>query len=122
MVNTNIKRKAIESLYTGKCVITEYKEVKDLVTKITKYKTIDVLTNQPCKLSFQRINSITQTEDAANVTQIAKLFIAPEIRVQPGSKITVLQNGVTTEYKNSGEPAYYDSHQEVILELFKGWS
>jgi hypothetical protein len=49
-------------------------------------------------------------------------LIAPEIHVKPGSKLTITQNGVTTEYKNSGEPALFDTHQEIILELFKGWS
>ncbi len=116
------KRKAIESLYTGTCTIAEYQEVRDIVTKITKHQPIDVLVNQPCKLSFERINSVNQTEVAALVIQSAKLFIAPEIVIQPGSKITVTQNGVTTDYQNSGEPALYSSHQEVMLELFKGWS
>jgi len=116
------KRKAIESLYTGLCTISEYQKVSDEVTKITKHEPVEVLSNQPCKLSFERINSTNQTEVAALVTQSAKLFIAPEIMVHPGSKIVVTQNGVTNEYQNSGEPAFYSSHQEVVLELFKGWS
>jgi len=116
------KRKAIESLYVGTCTISEYQEVRDPVTKITKHEPVDVLTDQPCKLSFQKVSSTNQTEAAAMVTQTVKLFIAPEIVIKPGSKITVTQHGVTTEYENSGEPALYSSHQEVILELFKGWS
>lgn len=118
----DVKRKAIESLYIGTCTISEYQEVRDIVTKITKHQPVDVFVNQPCKLSFERINSVNQTEAAAMVTQAAKLFIAPEIVIKPGSKITVTQNGVTTEYQKSGEPAVYSSHQEVMLELFKGWS
>ena len=26
------------------------------------------------------------------------------------------------EYKNSGEPAVYNTHQEIMLELWKGWA
>ena len=51
-----------------------------------------------------------------------KLFIAPEINVMPGSKIVVTQKGRTTEYKNSGEPAIFDTHQEIMLVKFKGWA
>ena len=39
-----------------------------------------------------------------------------------GSKITVTQNGVTTDYASSGKPAVYETHQEVILELKEKWS
>lgn len=116
------KRKAIESLYIGICTISEYQEVRNEVTKITKHEPVDVLTNQPCKLSFERINSANQTEAAALVTQSVKLFIAPEIVIKPGSKITVTQSGATTEYQNSGEPALFSSHQQIMMELFKGWS
>jgi len=119
MVN---RRKAIESLYTGICTITEYQEVRDETTKKTKHEPVDVLINQPCKLSFSKIANAHQGEIASAVTQTVKLFIAPEIVIKPGSKITVTQNGVTTEYQSSGEPARYSSHQEVMLELFKGWA
>ena len=58
----------------------------------------------------------------AKQTQGTKLFIAPEIKVKPGSKIVVEQNGVTTEYSASGVPAVYPSHVEIKLELFRGWA
>lgn len=115
-------RMAIESQYIGKCTITEYKPATDPMTKVTKHSPDDVLTDQPCRLSFKNITTTNQTTTAATITQITKLFIAPEIIIKPGSKITVFQNGVTCEYKNSGKPAMYSSHQEVILELFQGWS
>ena len=31
-------------------------------------------------------------------------------------------NTLENIYKNSGESAVYSTHQEIILELFKGWS
>lgn len=114
-------RKAIESTYTGTCTITEYQSYKK-ENKSTGHKEVVVLENQPCKLSFSKITNSNQGEAAAMVIQTAKVFIAPEIQVKPGSKLTITQNGVTTEYKNSGEPAIYQTHQEIILELFKGWA
>lgn len=116
-------RKAIESTYKGVCTITCRRDVRDEKTKITrKNKEVTVIENQPCKLSFEKLNAAAQTEAAAKLTQGAKLFISTEIAVKPGSKIIVEQNGVKTEYFSSGEPAVYSSHQEIMLELFKGWT
>ncbi|MGL5642334.1 MAG: hypothetical protein ACRDDM_08695 [Paraclostridium sp.] len=114
-------KKAISSLYNGLCTIYEYKEVTDPNTKRTTHKELLTLENQPCRLSFK---NITQSKDGdiSKLTQVIKLFIDTDCEVAPGSKIVVTQNNVTTEYKNSGQPAIYTSHKEIILELFKGWS
>lgn len=128
MVNTltaaqKAAKKAIESTYSGVCIILERRDVRDERTKITrKNEEVPVVENQPCKLSFEKLNAVVQTETAAIPTQGTKLFIAPEIHVNPGSKIIVEQNGVTTEYSASGEAAVYLSHAEIMLELFKGWA
>lgn len=114
-------RKAIESMYIGKCTITEYQSYKK-ENKSTGKKEIVVLKDQPCKLSFSKITNNNQGEAAAMLIQTAKVLITPEIQIKPGSKMTITQNGITTEYKNSGEPAIYETHQEIVLELFKGWS
>ncbi|MBS5822410.1 MAG: hypothetical protein KID00_00885 [Clostridium argentinense] len=114
-------RKAIEMTYTGKCTITEHQKVKK-PNKSTGFEDVIILKDQPCKLSFSKIANTNQGETAAMVVQTAKVLIAPEIQIKPGSKLTITQNGVTTEYSQSGEPAIYNTHQEVILELFKRWS
>ena len=115
-------RKAVESLYLGICTITEYRKVKK-ENKSTAFEEVVVLENQPCRTSFSTINTTTSTGTGADaLVQVVKLHIAPEIEVKSGSKITVTQNNVTIEYKNSGVPAYYGTHQEIMLELFKGWS
>lgn len=116
-------RKAIESTYTGFCTIVERRDVRDEKTKITrKNEEVPIIENQPCKLSFEKLNAVVQTETAAVMVQGTKLFIVPEIKIKPGSKIIVEQNGTTTEYSASGEPAVYFSHSEYMLELFKGWA
>lgn len=116
-------RKAIESTYHGVCTIIERRDMRDEKTKITrKNEEVPVVENQPCKLSFERLNAVVQTVTAANLTQGTKLFIAPEIKVKPGSKIIVEQDGIKTEYSSSGEPAVYPSHAEIMLELFKSWA
>lgn len=114
-------RKAIESMYKHTCTITEHQKFTK-ENKSTGFKDVVVLENQPCRLSYNSVNNANQTETASPIMQTIKLFIAPEIRVKPGSKLTITHNGVTTEYKNSGEPAIYDTHQQIVLELFKGWT
>ena len=81
-------RKAIESQYTGVCTVIEYGKIRDEVTKITRHGEMTVLENQPCKLSFEKTAAAVQTETAAAVGQGVKLFIAPEVEVKPGSKIS----------------------------------
>ncbi len=115
-------RKAVESTYYGACDIIEYGSVKDKKSGITRQEEITVLQNQPCKLSFEKIAAAVQTDTGAAVSQGVKLFIAPEIEVKCGSKIVVTQNGVTNAYSASGQSAVYSSHQEIMLELWKGWA
>lgn len=115
-------RKAIETLYVGKCTITEYQKVKN-ENKTTSLKEVVVLKDEPCRLSFGSTASASPTSNgASSISQTVKVFIAPEITVKPGSKLTITQNGITAIYKNSGEPSFYSTHQEINLELFKGWA
>jgi len=122
----NIFRKAIESLYTDTCSIVERQEITNPITKKTAFTEVTVLADQPCRLSF---GSLPTTSDgsAAEMTQVVKLFISPDIDVKPGSKIIVSRTTsddkkVETSYSNSGKPAIHSNHQEINLELFERWS
>lgn len=117
-----VARKNIESTYEGVLTITEHQKVKDESTKITGYQDVIVLDGQPCRLSFEKIQTAIQSESAAAVAQTTKLFVSPDIEIKPGSKITVTQAGITTDYQCSGIPAVYQTHQEIILDLFEDWT
>lgn len=108
MVVKNV-RKAIESLYTGLCDITNQQEVLDAVTGQTSFKEVVAVSKQPCRLSYSVITAATEGDSAATVKQIIKLFIAPEIEVLAGARVAVTQNGRTTEYKAAGQPAVHSS-------------
>ena len=55
--------------------------------------------------------------------QITKLFIAPDITITPRSNIEVTNAfGEVTVYKSSGEPAKYQTHQEIVLELVERYA
>lgn len=115
-------RKAIEATYFGTLTVTEMKKEKDAKSKLTKTEPVVVLENQPCKLSFETLKAAAQTDAAAAVTQVTKLFASPDVTIKAGSKITVTQDGVTTDYTASGIPAVYATHQEIMLELFERWA
>lgn len=114
-------RKAIESTYFGKCTVIEHQKIKNNDGS-TGFKEVIVLQNQPCKLSFESKTTANPTTSASSISQTTKLFLAPEIKIEPGSKIIVEQDYETVEFKSSGKPANYNSHQEVMLDLFDRWS
>lgn len=117
----DMARNAIESTYDSVCDIIERQSV--IENNITKNKQeVTVESNKPCRVSFENIFANTQTDTESEKNQKIKLFIAPELVIKPGSKIVVTGRGRTTAYKNSGEPAIYNTHQEIILELWKGWA
>lgn len=115
-------RRAVESLYDGVCTVYEYQKIQDEETKLMESKEVCVLENQPCRVSFVRIPAASQSESASVIAMGTKLFIAPEIAIKPGSKITVTQAGATADYTCSSVPAVYQSHQEISLELFERWA
>lgn len=111
-------REAIQSLWTGLCDIFCYEEVEDKygVTSLVLNKVSEKI---KCRLSFKNITQTTADENKSNVTQVVKLFVAPEIYVPPGSIIEVTQNNVTRKYKYSGLSAIYTNHQEIILDAYE---
>jgi hypothetical protein len=116
------RRKAVERLYKGMCSIKEYQSVKDPEKKRTKNIEVETLKDQPCRLSIKTVSAAGEKDNAATMSQIIKLFVAPEIEIKPGSKITVTQNNRTTDYSYSGFPIVYSTHQEILLKLFEGWA
>lgn len=115
-------KNALEMLWRGLCTIVVREEKQNETNKRTEFEERELYTNQPCKLSFTTIKQTDEYNNVAEVTQIVKLFISNEIDIPAGSKIIVTQNGRTTTYRRSGEPAVYTYHQEVPLELFERWA
>ncbi len=109
-------KKAIERLYTGLCDVIDQQEIFDPETKQTSFESVTVAERQPCRLSYSNISQAVQG-NAAAIQQVIKLFIAPEVIVKAGARVDVTQNGRTTSYKAAGQPAIYNSHQEIMLEL-----
>lgn len=110
-------RRVQELLYDGTASVTEFQDVRDAETGITKKQEVTVLSDLPCRLSYQTVTAVSQTEGAALTAQTVKLFCSPEAEISPGSRITVTQVGRTETYECSGVPSVYPTHQEVPLSL-----
>lgn len=102
--------------YTDTCTVTAYEKYKKS-NKTTAFRDVVKYSDIPCRLSFQSKNAASKANPFSGMTQSIKLFVAPDVEISPGSKITVTHDGRTTEYKQSGFPAVYATHQEILLEL-----
>lgn len=123
MVGGKLYATAVKSLWRGKCTVTvRNNDTTDETTGRVAPGEVDTCTNEPCRISFDTVKATQQENNAATIAQSITLFIDRAVVVPPGSKITVTQNGVTAEYEQSGKPAVYSTHQEIPLELFKGWA
>ena len=109
-------RKAIEKLYVDVCSITNKIERFDETNGQNYFESVCVADSLPCRVSFSSVASAEQSE-AAIIKQTVKLFIAPDVDVKAGSRVAITRNGIITQYKVSGQPAMYSSHQEISLEL-----
>lgn len=81
-----LARQAIEDAYDCLCDIIEYKTTKNSINKQTEYKEEIVVKKQACRISYKNITNTNQSEQENVVTQIVKLFIAPEIQIKPRLK------------------------------------
>lgn len=114
MISLDFARKAIEAYYEGTADVTEEKLVKDPKTGISKPEQVDTLKGEPCRLSY--ITSYTSgTNPLPEAQQLVKLFIAPEIEIGAGSRISIEQHGHRVTYRYSSHCARYCTHQEIWL-------
>ena len=115
-------KEAIQSLWDGRAAITVREGVLDERTGRTEPVERVTASELPCRISFATVKSTEPDEEAARVAQTVTLYIDPSVVIPEGSKITVTQNQVTTDYERSGKAAVYTDHQEVPLELWEGWA
>lgn len=112
-------RPNIERMYRGKLTIHEWSLVTDPTTHISSEVETITLEDQPCLLSNSSSAPTTSVDGVPSVAKITKIFLAPDIVVNEGSKLVVAQDGVTNTYERSGVPAIYPTHQEVTVNLMK---
>lgn len=113
---------ALRKLWVGRCDVFVRETTVNPANGRDEPTEVQKLAGEPCRLSFSRISSTTEKDEAALIQQVVKLFVSREAEIPPGSKIVVTQNGVTQTFTRSGEPAVYSGHQEIVLETFKEYA
>lgn len=116
-------RSAVESLYD--CLATVMVRVPVREGAFTRFEERQTVTDAPCRVSFsgagrQSFAGLRTADEAspwAEAEQSVKLFLAPEWEIPAGSRVLVKGRGGQRLYGRSGQPAVYDSHQEIALSL-----
>ena len=111
------------------------KIVRDLKDKVFMFKVglplytsvgpdaIKMINDEGAKVFFDgKFHDIPNTVAKAGVNLVKQGVSGFTVHIKGGSKIVVTQNGRTQIFSSSGEAAVYPTHQEIILELFKGWA
>ena len=121
MVTPVIPNNPLSILWTDTCTIYNLEEVFDEETYQTVLREVEVVKDEPCRMSFSRRSQYPTAinEGVAWVEQELKLFIRVDIEIKAGSVIEITRNGVTIKYRRSGSPLRYSTHQEIMLELYE---
>lgn len=115
-------RNALQKLWKGLCDVYTVKTIRNPANGRDEPTEVQKLHGEPCRLSFSSISSTTEQDSAPLIQQSVKLFISKTAEIPAGSKIVVTQEGRTTAYARSGEPAVYSCHQEIPLVPFKEYA
>lgn len=118
---------AIRKLWKDRCIIQSSVEyTKANKAKGKRWETL--IDNEPCKLSFfnnvRLNNTAVDMPMTTQVFQQAKLFIRSDLEIPAGCRITVIthENNKTLYFENSGVPALFTNHQEILLEVKQKWA
>ena len=110
-------RVQIEKMYESTCSVWQFSQVYDKATHSTKMKKVALFENVPCHVSYGISGAAKQTDTISVIGQNITLYLPPEYAVPAGCEIIIEGQGRTTKYESSGEPAVYQSHQEISLTL-----
>lgn len=111
-------RRELERLYEDTCTVVAQEPEADAETGIMKTAEKALYTDLPCRLSFA--SSPASTDGMApQIGQSVKLFLSPDVDIPPGCRIEVHRGGRILQYRESGVPAVYPTHQEITLSLYE---
>ena len=108
------ERKAIEKTYTDICTV--YAFVKNKDKSITKTGKALLFENMQCALSQKNMKPTNQGSMTNTISYDAKLFLAPEVNIKPGSHIEIKRLSRLYNFISTGEAFVYETHQEIMLQ------
>ena len=115
MVNFEMAEQAVKSLWRDTMTVIEHRKTRK-ENGATGFEDVTVMEGEPCKIIFKTLQATDQQEAAG------KLLCDKSFAIPAGSKILILHEGIETAYRQSGKPAVYSVHQEIMLELFERWA
>ena len=108
----------LRRLWDGLCDVYIIETVRNKANGRDEPTEVQKLHGEPCRLSFSSISSTNEQDSAPRIQQALKLFISKDVSIPAGSKIVVTQEGQMNAYAQSGKPAVYSTHQEIMLVPF----
>lgn len=120
MVTMKMAEQAVKSLWRDTMTVIEHRKTRK-ENGATGFEDVTVMEGEPCKIIFKTLQA-TDQQEAAALAQGIKLLCDKALAIPAGSKILVLHEGIETAYRQSGKPAVYSVHQEIMLELFERWA
>lgn len=113
---------ALRKLWNDTCNVYIQEKTINEINKRTEFVETLVIENEPCKLSFNSLNTVENINNAPSITQTITIFLDNELEIPSGSKIVVTRQNKQFVYKQSGQPRLFSNHQEIKLELFERWA
>lgn len=111
----------LHEMFDGVCSIWSMEQEKD-ADGIWRQKEVLTAADVPCHLSFISAGAAQNDGKGSRVRAAAKLFIAPELTVKPGSKVCVRQQQREYCLICSSLAVVYRWHQEIELCLPEDWA
>ena len=118
------RMQTLRRIWADRLAVEVYQEYEK-PNSATGHEGLTVIKNEPCRLSFSALHTVNQSDGAATVSQVAKIFCCNELSIPAGSKIIVTsaeRGGRVFEFSQSGKPGVYSYHQEIALVPFRGWA
>lgn len=117
-------KKAIAPFYTDKCTVYEKRAVN--VNGRTRFEQIVKYENIPCRISSKAYlfgeNAASESNNMLKLSKKTRLFLPTEYTIDPGSIIEVTTRGHKKAFAKSGDMSFYDTHNEVMVELLKNYA
>lgn len=117
-------KRAIAPLYTDVCTVYEKRAVNE--NGRTKFEEVCRYENIPCRISAKAYlfgeNAASMKGNQLNISKKTKIFLPCEYEILPGSTIAVTSRGRDKVFAKSGEMSFYESHNEVMVEIMKGYA
>ena len=106
---------AFALLFSDTCTVYEYRDTRrsDGSTGSELIKTAEGI---PCRLSYDNIKRVYQTDTVGHSMQTVRLFTGADVEILPGSVVEVTRGSKVIRYNSSGIPAIYRTHRELLLE------